>query len=83
MPPQPRPGEMWTEITKYLVCREAIRRFGYEYKETEQFYDIMEYLRQVGFRCPFVMPTMSTNNLCRRMFSNSSIRLMTSFEHED
>lgn len=43
-PPSPRPNEMWTEITKDLVTREAIERMGYEYEETEWFYYVMEYL---------------------------------------
>jgi hypothetical protein len=43
----PRNNEMWTEITKDLVSREAIRRMGYAFEETRWFYYIMEYLRQV------------------------------------
>ncbi|KAM7205331.1 hypothetical protein V8F33_001162 [Rhypophila sp. PSN 637] len=43
-PPSPRGNEMWTEITKDLVTREAIERMGYEYEETEWFYYVMEYL---------------------------------------
>ncbi|KAJ2892871.1 hypothetical protein MKZ38_009273 [Zalerion maritima] len=38
-------SDMWTEITKDLVCKEAIERMGYEYEETEWFYYIMEYLK--------------------------------------
>jgi len=41
----PRGSEMWTEITKDLVIREAIEEMGYEYEETEYFYYIMTYLR--------------------------------------
>ncbi|KAH8661937.1 hypothetical protein BX600DRAFT_437371 [Xylariales sp. PMI_506] len=37
--------EMWTEITKDLVVREAIEQLGYEYEETEWFFYVMEYLR--------------------------------------
>lgn len=40
-----RQQEMWTEITKDLVVREAIERLGYEYEETEWFFYVMEYLR--------------------------------------
>lgn len=47
--PVKRQQEMWTEITKDLVVREAIERMGYEYEETEYFYYIMEYLRYVSF----------------------------------
>ncbi|KAK1837089.1 hypothetical protein QBC39DRAFT_3035 [Podospora conica] len=43
--PGPRGSEMWTEITKDLVIREAIEEMGYEYEETEYFYYIMTYLR--------------------------------------
>ncbi|KAK3935677.1 hypothetical protein QBC46DRAFT_346356 [Diplogelasinospora grovesii] len=44
-PPNPRRSDMWTEITKDLVSREAIEELGYEYEETEYFYYIMQYLR--------------------------------------
>ncbi|KAK5991114.1 hypothetical protein PT974_09392 [Cladobotryum mycophilum] len=43
--PAPPPKEMWTEITKDLVSREAIEELGYEYEETEFFFYVMEYLR--------------------------------------
>ncbi|KAK1779950.1 hypothetical protein QBC45DRAFT_349780 [Copromyces sp. CBS 386.78] len=41
----PRRSEMWTEITKDLVTREAIEELGYDYEETEYFFYIMQYLR--------------------------------------
>lgn len=44
-PPPPPPKEMWTEITKDLVSREAIEEMGYEYEETKWFFYIMDYLR--------------------------------------
>lgn len=37
--------DMWTEITKDLVIREAIDSMGYACEETEDFYYVMEYLR--------------------------------------
>jgi len=40
-----RAGDMWTEVTKDLVLRDAIESFGYEYEETEFFFYIMDYLR--------------------------------------
>ncbi|KAI0125284.1 hypothetical protein BJ170DRAFT_598103 [Xylariales sp. AK1849] len=40
-----KPQEMWTEITKDLVVREAVEKMGYEYEETEFFFYVMEYLR--------------------------------------
>ncbi|KAI0019104.1 hypothetical protein F4780DRAFT_748484 [Xylariomycetidae sp. FL0641] len=37
-------NDMWTEITKDLVVREAIERLGYDYEETEYFFYVMQYL---------------------------------------
>lgn len=37
-------NELWTEITKDLVTREAIEELGYQYEETDFFYYIFEYL---------------------------------------
>lgn len=42
-----RVRDMWTEITKDLVVREAIEQCGYEFDETEFFFYVMEYLRYV------------------------------------
>jgi hypothetical protein len=39
-------SELWTEITKDLVTREAIEDCGYAYEETEFFYYIFEYLHR-------------------------------------
>lgn len=39
-------NELWTEITKDLVTREAIEDCGYQYEETEFFYYIFEYLHR-------------------------------------
>lgn len=47
-PAHPRRSEMWTEITKDLVVREALDQMGYEYEETEYFFYIMQYLRYVS-----------------------------------
>jgi hypothetical protein len=47
-PPPPRRPETWTEITKDLVCREAIQEMNYEFEETELFYYIVEYLSYVS-----------------------------------
>ncbi|CAK7201984.1 hypothetical protein SEUCBS139899_004700 [Sporothrix eucalyptigena] len=38
-------NDMWTEITKDLVSREAMDYLGYDYEETEYFYYILQYLR--------------------------------------
>ncbi|KAK6860007.1 hypothetical protein PG995_003643 [Apiospora arundinis] len=43
--PRKKEQEMWTEITKDLVVREAIEKCGYEYEETEWFFYVMQYLR--------------------------------------
>jgi len=37
----------WTEIAKDLVIREAIERQGYEYKDTEAFFYVADYLEYV------------------------------------
>jgi hypothetical protein len=44
-PPKNRLGDLWTEITKDLVVREAIEELGYQFEETEFFYYILQYLR--------------------------------------
>ncbi|KAI6365416.1 hypothetical protein MCOR25_005344 [Pyricularia grisea] len=36
---------MWTEITKDLVCREAIIDMGYDFEETDLFFYVMQYLK--------------------------------------
>ncbi|QSZ37165.1 hypothetical protein DSL72_009259 [Monilinia vaccinii-corymbosi] len=43
--PKNRMGDLWTEITKDLVAKEAIEELGYDYEETEFFYYILQYLR--------------------------------------
>jgi hypothetical protein len=40
--------DMWTEITKDLVSREALEASGFDYEETEYFYYVMEYLQYVS-----------------------------------
>lgn len=47
-PPKQRMGDLWTEITKDLVSREAIEQLGYDFEETEFFYYIIQYLRYVS-----------------------------------
>ncbi|KAI1120384.1 hypothetical protein F5Y10DRAFT_273114 [Nemania abortiva] len=44
-PPARKRNDMWTEITRDLVTREAIERLGYEYEETEFFFYVMKYLQ--------------------------------------
>lgn len=50
--PLPKPRDMWTEVTKDLVVREAIEEVGYDYEETELFFYIMQYLRYVSKQRP-------------------------------
>ncbi|TAQ83105.1 hypothetical protein B7494_g8570 [Chlorociboria aeruginascens] len=42
--PSKKAGELWTEITKDLVVREAIEQMGYDFEETEFFYYVIQYL---------------------------------------
>ncbi|KAL0937746.1 conserved glutamic acid rich protein [Colletotrichum truncatum] len=44
-PSQKRNDNMWTEITKDLVIRDAIIELGYDFEETEYFFYIMQYLK--------------------------------------
>lgn len=39
-------SELWTEITKDLVTREAIEDMGFQFEETDHFYYIYEYLNK-------------------------------------
>lgn len=39
--------ETWTEITRDLVNKEAIRRMGYPYEKRGRFFYIMQYLHRV------------------------------------
>lgn len=59
-PARERKSEMWTEITKDLVLKEAIEHVGYEYEETEYFFYVMEYLRYVS-RLRYNSMTTGTN----------------------
>ncbi|OAA61612.1 hypothetical protein SPI_04471 [Niveomyces insectorum RCEF 264] len=36
--------DMWTEITKDLVVREAIEQYGYRFTETDDFFYVLQYL---------------------------------------
>ena len=44
---RPKTDNMWTEITKDLVIKDALDGAGYDYEETEFFFYVMEYLRYV------------------------------------
>ncbi|KAF2264198.1 hypothetical protein CC78DRAFT_533423 [Lojkania enalia] len=46
--PKPKAKDMWTEITKDLVLKEAVESMGYDYEETDYFFYVMEYLRYVS-----------------------------------
>jgi hypothetical protein len=57
-PPPPKPKDnLWTEITKDLVSREAIEQMGYDFEETEFFFYIIQYLKYVCV--PFPSSQMS------------------------
>ena len=45
-PPQPT-KDMWTELSKDLVVREAIETMGYDYEDAADFFYVMEYLQYV------------------------------------
>jgi hypothetical protein len=49
VPARERKSDMWTEITKDLVSKEAIEYMGYEFDETEYYFYVMEYLRYVSW----------------------------------
>lgn len=55
--PMPKTRDMWTEVTKDLVVREAIEELGYDYEETEQFFYVMQYLKYVSqaFQLPQIL----------------------------
>lgn len=42
--------DMWTEVTKDLVIKEAIDEMGYQYEDSEHFFYVMEYLKYVSHR---------------------------------
>jgi hypothetical protein len=51
--PSSKKKDMWTEVTKDLVLKEAIDSMGYDYEETDDHYYVMEYLRYVSsYRAP-------------------------------
>ncbi|KAF2134776.1 hypothetical protein P153DRAFT_9407 [Dothidotthia symphoricarpi CBS 119687] len=51
-PVKPKKKDMWTEITKDLVLKDAIESMGYKCEETDDFFYVMEYLRYVSFPHP-------------------------------
>ena len=55
-PPAPPPKEMWTEISKDLVIKEAIQQMGYEYEDTPMYFYVMSYLRYVS--APFSLKAL-------------------------
>jgi hypothetical protein len=68
--PRKKDKDMWTEVTKDLVLREAIEQMGYSCEETEDFFYVMEYLKYVSSSPPAW--SSSTLTVCRRMFFSSS-----------
>lgn len=62
-PPKQVPRDMWTEITKDLVIKEAIDTMGYGCEETDEFFYVMEYLRYVS-RFPPQLINLITHYQC-------------------
>jgi len=56
----PRDG-LWTEVTKDLVVKEAIKEMGYEYEETDDYYYIFKYMQYVSTHLPQSMSTALTS----------------------
>lgn len=60
--------DMWTEVTKDLVIREAIEEMGYEFEEAENFFYVIEYLRYVsrptGNRTTSLLLTLESGGCC-------------------
>src|SRR5262249_15436843 len=50
--------ETWTEITRDLVNREAIKRVGYPFEERGNFFYVMQYLSSVSLQMPPVHALM-------------------------
>lgn len=62
-----RRENLWTEITKDLVIKEAIEKMGYDYEETDYFYYVIAYLRYV---CPpFSSRCLTSHSLHLPLFS--------------
>lgn len=59
--PKPSTREMWTELSKDLVSREAMQRLGYAFEETKYLYYIMQYLpyvSQAWYKLPWLVANM-------------------------
>ena len=69
---------MWTEITKDLVVKEALEQAGYDFEETEYFYYVIAYLRYVSCRIvmfPFMgLLTASQEDVRRLVELSEDIR---------
>jgi hypothetical protein len=65
---KPKAKDMWTEITKDLVIKEAIDTMGFDYEETDLFFYVMEYLRYVS---PPILPQLSLSPLSKSQETNT------------
>jgi hypothetical protein len=74
--PPPRRAETWTEITKDLVCREAIQELGYEFEETEHVYYIVEYLAHVRSTPLSFLPSLGIYTNMSRKSQEDVVALM-------
>ena len=66
--PPPKPKQIWTEVTKDLVSREAIDKVGYEYEETDEFFYVMDFLKYVSGFC---LALGISKSIDRRLGTNS------------
>lgn len=66
---------LWTEITKDLVVKEAIKEAGYDFEETEDFFYVIAYLKYVS--TPFVFCVTSLTIMPRTTWSDWYISVRT------
>lgn len=67
--PKDKRDELWTEITKDLVVKEALEREGHEYEETENFFYVFSYMQYVCLIifpvcCPTLLPNSPIADYC-------------------
>lgn len=68
--PDDRSKDLWTEITKDLVTKEAIEAAGYDYQETESFYYVLQYLSYVSFLFRYFLTVVGMLIIRRTRFLN-------------
>lgn len=75
-PPPRLRKDMWTEVTKDLVIKEAIEEMGYDYEETTEFFYVIEYLQYVSLLhlYKFLIGTNQNKNYRRMCFASLSFQ---------